>query len=390
MEKKLNIDHIFIQIIYFMTAALTYAFGTYTMLSRGVSSSTIGLLIAFGDLLAITLQAIISNILDKANKFNTVQMTIIISITLLIVSIINYFINEPCTILYINYIIYQASVGILMTLFNQLSSSFVNAGFNINFGIARAFGSLSFAITCFIYGYISEAFGYKTITLSLILFQILILIVLLITNKHFDVEEKQRAKLANIPFKEFIRNHKPFIATCVGYALIMCGYNATENFMLPIMEDVGGTNLDASIISGLKAIFEIPIIYNFSKIEKIIKPKLIFFIAGISFTIKAAVTYFAKSTLPIYIVQAFQSTSFSLLLPATISYIDRIMSQKELSRGHSMQSILQTIAGMAFNSIAGNIIDNTGVKMFCLVSTITTLIGTLVITASIKDNEKSA
>ena len=387
MEKKLNIDHIFIQIIYFMTAALTYAFGTYTMLSRGVSSSTIGILIAIGDLLAISLQAVISNFLDKSNKVNTVQMTLIISFALLLVSIVNYILNDPSIALYISYIFYQAFVAILMTLFNQLSSSFANAGLDINFGIARAFGSLSFALTCFLYGYISESLGYKTVTASLILFQVLIIIVLVITNKHFDIKESQRAKLANIPFKEFISNHKLFIVTCIGYALIMCGYNASENFMLPIIENVGGTNLDASIVSGLKAIFEIPIIYNYSKIEKRIKPKTIFLISGISFTIKAAVLYFATSTLPIYISQALQATSFAFLLPATISYIDKIMSQKELSRGHSMQSILQTIAGMSFNSLAGNIIDNSGVNMFCLVSTITTLVGTIIITASIKNNK---
>lgn len=387
MEKKLNFDHILIQIAYYMTTAMTYAFGTYTMLARGVSSSVIGVLIAIGDLVAITLQAIISNFLDKSNRINTVQMSIFISSLLLVVSIINYLLNVPSLFLYITYIFYQAIVAIMMTLTNQLSASFTNAGYNINFGIARAFGSLSFAVTCFLYGYITEAFGYKSITLSLIIFQVLIIVILLFTNKHFDAKEVQRAKLANIPFKEFITNHKLFVVTCCGYALIMCGYNATENFMLPVMENVGGNNFDVSIISGLKAIFEIPIIYNYSKIEKKISPKLIFFIAGLSFALKAAVLYFAKSTLPIYISQVLQATSFAFLLPATVSYINTIMSQKELSRGHSMQSILQTIAGMTFNSVAGNIIDTSGVKMFCLVSTITTIIGTIVITASIKNDK---
>lgn len=277
-----------------------------------------------------------------------------------------------------------------MTLFNQLSSSFQDGGININFGIARAFGSLSFALTCFIYGYISESFGYKAITISLIFFQLLMIAILCITNKHYDVKETKKSKLANVPFGEFISNHKLFILTCIGYALIMCGYSATETFMLPIIENVGGTNLDASIISGLKAIFEIPIIYNYSKIENKIKLKTIFFIAGLSFTLKAAVLYFATSTLPIYISQALQSTSFALLLPATISYIDQIMSQKELSRGHGMQSIIQTVAGMTFNSIAGNIIDIKGVNMFCLVSTITALIGTIIITISIKNKKRPA
>lgn len=387
MEKKLNIDHILIQAIFYMTTALTYAFGTYTMLSRGVSSSVIGVLIAIGDLLAITLQAIISNFLDKSDKVNAVQMSIFVSTILLIISISNYLLNAPSIFLYITYIVYQAIIAVMSTLSNQLSASFTNAGFNINFGIARAFGSLSFALTCFLYGYITEAFGYKSITLSLIIFEVIIISVLLITNRHFDVKNIKRKKLINIPFKEFITNHKMFVVTCVGYSLIMCGYSATENFLLPIMEDVGGNNFDASIISGLKAIFEIPVIYNFSKIEKRINPKLIFFIAGITSTLKAAVLYFAKSTTPIYISQVLQATSFAFLLPATISYINRIMSQKELSRGHSTQSIVQTIGAMAFNSIAGNIIDTSGIKMLCLVATLTTFIGTIVITASIKENK---
>ena len=76
MEKTFNRDHIFIQIIYYVTASSVLGFGTYTMLNRGYSASSIGILIAVADLLSIAINFIVSAYLDKSSRINEFSISL--------------------------------------------------------------------------------------------------------------------------------------------------------------------------------------------------------------------------------------------------------------------------------------------------------------------------
>ncbi|MBQ1299626.1 MAG: hypothetical protein IIY25_00745, partial [Erysipelotrichaceae bacterium] len=136
MEKKLNLDHIMLQAVYYVTIAAVLGFGTFTMLSRGYTSFQVGLLIAVANLLSMLMNFGISSILDRSGRINVFQMSLLLSVVLLAGYLINHLSEEPSILLSVAYVMDFALIAAMTPLFDQMSTTFIKNGFNINFGTA--------------------------------------------------------------------------------------------------------------------------------------------------------------------------------------------------------------------------------------------------------------
>lgn len=393
MKNTLNISHKCLHFLYQAIAAITYAFGTYTMLSRGYTSSECGVLIACGDVVGFLVQFFVSNYLDNSKKANIFQVSSIMATILLLVYVINYVLIQPCLLLSIAYVLLLSLFNSLCPLINSFSKLLGEVGIKIDFSMARAFGSLSFGITCIGFGFITEKFGYRYVNASMIGLGILLLctfVLLAFIVKSTNSNEIKEGKEETISFKDFFIRHKLYLFVCIGMTCVSCGFSITENFMLPIIQDIGGTSLDSGIIQGIKAIFEVPVMYNYKKIEERFGIYNIMIVACLSHVVKAVILVISNSLWPVYASQLLQCTSYALLLPASVSYVDTIMDKREIVRGHSLSSIASTVIGVVCNTIGGFAIDNYGTKSMCAISTLITIIGTILIVIFMKKDMKNS
>lgn len=389
MRKIFNRDHILIQGIYYLMACMIFVYETYSLLQRGLSSSLIGIIFSIGQLLNIIIQFLVSEYLDKHDNVSSFQASLYTVIALIVLFIVNVLLNTPTLLLVIVNIMILALNESMTPLTNSFSNAYKKAGYLVHYGVARAIGSLSFAITSVIYGFLTEKFDYHIITYSMLGFSLMLFIVLFFSNKHYQsVEiEKEKVTYENIKTIDFIKEHYMFIVLCFGFGLIMATSNSTENFTLQIIGRVGGTSLDNGLIQGLRAFCEVPVIFNFHKIEKKISIKTIYWIAAVSYVLKAS-ALLSPSLVIMYLAQFLQLISFSFLLPATISYIGKIMKPKETSRGYAMQTSITSVVSICMNGIAGFIIDSFGVYVLCIVCLTTTTFGAFTLLYSIHNLEK--
>ena len=72
-------------------------------------------------------------------------------------------------LIFLLYVIADALLQVLQPLLNSLSIYYVNAGINVDFGIARGMGSLSFAIMSSVLGVMCDKFGANVSMISAIL-----------------------------------------------------------------------------------------------------------------------------------------------------------------------------------------------------------------------------
>lgn len=383
MRERLNLDHMWIHLLYQAMAAVTYAFGTYSLLSRGFTASEVGILLAITDICGFIFQMKMSDFLDNSRKYDVFQATAALTFLIVIVYIFNFILRTPSLYLSIVYVLGLTIFNGLYPLINSLSKAFNDNGLDIHFGVARACGSFSFGITCIAFGFITNKYSYTYVTGSLIVISIILFIVLLLTNRHFSGIRTQRADKKEdddlISYRDFLRNHVLFILVSIGITCINSGFVITEVFMLPIVEDLGGTSLDSGIIQGIKAIFEVPVIYNFHRIEKRFKITHIMTVAGISHVLKALVLCVSRSLVPVYVSQLLQCTSYALLLPGSISYIDKVMNRRELVRGHAFSAMVSTVIGTVCNSLGGYAIELYGTRTMCFLSLLITAIGTIIV-----------
>ena len=387
MDKVLDRDHKLVQALFYIMVAVVFGFGTFIMLSRGYSSFQIGIITAIGDISGLFLNFFVANALDNSEKTDIFKTLKLMTLCLLGATALNIFLDRPSFVLTFVYIIIYCLTSCLDSLFGSLSSTISHSGISLDFGRARAYGSLSYALSSVLFGYVSEIFLYPGINICILISQLLVVFSVYLMAGHFyrcTASIERPEIIGNVSLREYFMRHKNFILLVVGHSGIMASTMiVTEAFLPQVVYANGGSNFDLGLIPGLKAVVEVPFIFYFARLEERFGLKKIFTIAIFSFVLKMYLFYSANTMFWLYVSQLLQATSFSLILPGMVSYVNRIMQKNELQRSHGLMMITRTLFSMFISPIGGSVIENYGSKQFCFMGFVICLVSAVIFMAGL-------
>lgn len=381
MKTKLNIDYISLQFIYYITAAVTCGYGVYLLTCIGYSSSESGTLMSLGCVLSLFLQPILAQISDNSKKFNIFSIGTILSCVGLIVCSIAFFYDYKSLIASILFIVMRGLHATVEPFINSVPETIKRHGCRVNFSAGRAMGSCSYAIFSTITGFLTERYSYYVFYVLNILSYVLIIYAYILIRKHYSKLPKaniENTKIETVSYAQFIKNHKIFLALCICFAGIFFSYVIPDIFMLFIIENIGASEQDMGLVLGFKAILELPTIFLYDRIERHISNKKLLKIAALCFALKALALCLSKSIIGLYLTQLLQPISLALMVPAFVSFINKLMNEKEIVRGQSLYVMSTTLSSILATTVGGYLIDLYSVRTMldaCLIiSTISAIV----------------
>lgn len=381
-DKKIEILHSLIHSTYQMMASIVYGFGIYTLLERGYSSSLAGLCFSLVSLFSIIVTPIVSNYLDNTDKITVFDVITASGALIFLLYIINYFLNSKCLLLSIIFILANGIHVFLDSIVNSISSKIATYGIDAPYTSARAIGSVSYGVMCALFGYISEKTSYISIIIGGLLFSFFVFILGLLINKHFKkikpIDTQTIKKEDTIGFKEFLSNNILFVILCLFITGFFIGYTTVDNFMILVVENVGGNSKDMGYLLAYKAVLEGIAILLFPLILKKVKLETALYISALGFVLKQAVITFAPSLTMLYVGQTFQMISFSFITPGMVEFVNKYLKKREVIRGVSLFTLTVSIGSTISSVSAGMINDAYGVpalNLFALFITVISAIG---------------
>lgn len=398
MKKILNLDYGAIHGTYWMSFGIVYSFASVFLLARGYSNTEIGVILAAGNGLAVFLQPVLANFADRSKKVTIIGLTQAMTIMLMIMTFFTFILKRQSMSLTVCYVLMIAWVVILQPFFNSLSFRLQESGYYINFGVTRAFGSFTYAILCGVLGTIIEKKGNLVLPITGEIVLVMLLISLILTRKHFykakelsqlksinennEIEKKEVDNTIdvdeNITMGEFIKRHKMFFVINIGVVGVFFSNQILNSFMLQIVTNVGGNSEDMGRVFFVLAFLEIPTLVFFDKLRARFRCQSMIKVASVCYTLEIWLCHIAQSVELIFAAQLFQLVSFGLFMPSMVHLTDDIMSKGEAVRGQSLYIMMTTITTIIGTIIGGWIIDISGVNTLTLLSTIVTLIGTAI------------
>ena len=405
MRKILNIEYGAVHATYWMTYAIIGSFASAFLLGRGYSNSEIGVILAVGSVAAVFLQPVLADIADRSKKISLIGLTQIVTVGMMVFTALSFIIQRATIALSVVFVMLVAWDTALQPLFNSLAFKLEESGHKIKFGINRAMGSLSYSILCSFLGALTEKAGTQILPVTSEVVLIMMFITLWIVKKHFrracavrEVEQTavglQKGEMAeedskeslssadaaeDINFGRFIKRNKLFVAVSIGVVGLFFSNSVFNNFMLQIVQNVGGDGGDMGRILSLMAMLEIPALFLFDIIHSRISCKTLLKIGAVSFFMKILCAYIADSVTMVYIAQLFQPAAFVIFLPAMVCFIDEIMDKGEAVKGQSLYTIMTTVGTIFATLIGGKILDAGGASELLLVSTLITGAGAILI-----------
>lgn len=369
MKNKLNFDYISLQFIYYITAAVTCGYGAYLLTSIGYSSSMSGKLMSIGCLLSLIIQPILAQISDNSKKYNIFRIGTIMSCAGLLVCCLAYFFDYKSLVASILFIAMRGIHSAIEPLINSVPEKLQRHGYDVNFSAGRAIGSMSYAIFSTIAGALTKVYSYYAFYILSILSYILIICAYIVIRKHYSKLpeiENNTNKVETVTYGQFIKNHLVFVLLCVCFAGIFFSYAIPDNFMLFIIQNVNGSEQDMGLVLGFKAILELPTIFLYDRIEKHFSTKFLLKFGAVCYALKSVCYLLSKSMLALYLTQLLQPFSLALMVPAIVSFINQIMSEKEIVRGQSLYVMSMTLSSILATTIGGYLIEVYSVRTMLL------------------------
>ena len=396
MKKIMSIDikYSAIQVLYYGSFCALMGYASVYLLDKGFTSSIIGIVLALVSVLSVFTQPAVGSFVDRNQKISIRKIVCLFVAVAVLFSIGLLFLGKGSFLILIFFVGVATFMMTITPLLNSMAFVFEKYGIEINFGLARGLGSAAYAIVSILLGYLVEATGAYVLPIVYIILNILMIIVtysfvvpkniirqgMVETQEVEEVEEEQ----SQLSWIEFAKKYQKFIGLCLGLVLVYFTHTIINNFFIQVITPIGGTESQMGTAVFLAAILELPAMACFSKLREKLGVNKLIAIAVIMYIVKHAITAFAPNIIFIYVAQVFQMFSYAILTPATIYYVNTIISKSDSVKGQSLITMSYTGSGIIANLIGGFMIDSIGVSAVLLIGVGISVLGAAVVIASLE------
>lgn len=390
-SKKLTIQYAFVQGGYWASFCATYGFATVFLISRGFNASQIGVAIAVANVMAVFLQPTFATIADSSKKISLHALTILLTVAALVLFGLLFFTSNFFIATAALFVLTNAVSQTVQPLINAVSFYYINRGANMNFGLPRSMGSMAYAIVSTILGYLVEDYGSNVIIgAGIIIFAIIAIALFsmpkVLENTEAEVmstdsseaiaaETSEENNEAKESIFAFFKRYKMFSVALLGSTCIFIFHFSTNNYMLQIAENIGGTAATMGTALSIAAAFEIPTMMFSSKIMEKIKYNYLLILSGFFFCVKAVIYLMAANVGMLYFSQCFQMISYAFYIPASVFFVNATMSESDKVKGQAIMTGTTTLGGVIGSLVGGVIIDSAGVRTLLWVGLVFAICG---------------
>lgn len=390
---SLDIKYSLTQVLYFGSLCALMGYASVFLLDKGFSNSIIGIALALVSFIAVFTQPMIASFADKNQHIELRRIVEIVMVVVIVASVLIYFLKSATMFLLCVFVGIATCMSTIQPLFNSMAFAFEKYGIEVNYGLARGCGSAAYALVSFVLGYLVEDFGSSIIPLVYIVLNVLLIIVVHMfvlspqdKNEVTQLDKKEE-NLEQLSFVGFCKKYQKFMIFVLGTVVVFFTHTIINNFFIQIIRPVGGTESQMGIAVFLAAILELPAMGLFNVIRQKISCSHLLKMSVVLFAVKHILTWIAPNVTVLYIAQALQMVSYAIFIPASVYYVNQIISQKDLVKGQSMVTMAITASGIIANLMGGILIDAVGVQQVLLIGAVISIVGAVIVSLSVENTK---
>ena len=378
MKKSLTFQYTFHQMAYWATAAGVVSFATAFLLQQGFAASTVGLLLASGNLLSCGFQPVLASWADRTGgnvlKWLTLVLTLISGACFASIQLLPL----PEMLFGLLYLLGVFAFDAMNPLMNALNVSYMTNGYSINYGLSRGLGSLAYAFAALGIGKVMARFGSEwMIWISLGLLAVNAAMTLSYPSLMTSVLKKKENRDA-CPVPVFFRRYKWYCVSLLGVMLLGMFHAMTENYLIEIVTPLGGDSGTVGVALFVATAIEAVFLVYLDRIRSRISDNWLLKIAGLSFVLKSVLFLAAGNVMTIYAIQLLQATSYTFLSPIQMYYANNKIRGADMVKGQAFSTASYTLGCAAGNFAGGQLLSAFDVRTMLIAGIAMAVAGTAV------------
>lgn len=365
---KYNILYAFSTIFYYAGYCIIIGYISVYLLSQGLTNTKIGLILALSQVLSVIIQPLLINIIEKYHHSKVRIPLLQLVGCVLILSFILFCFHKNQIILSLCVISILALVMAMMSLVNSLAFEYQEI--HINYGISRGLGSLAYALTSLLLGFLLKMYDASLLPLLYLVDFIFLALVLMKYSYHEEIQFQKKEVQKKSSTIVFLKKY-PFF-TCFLVGVIFIFFN---HFLIQIIRSLKGSSLEMSKAIFIASLVELPMMFLYNKINQKISTNILIKSAMFMFFIKHLITFLASTISMIYLGQCFQIVAYALFIPASVYYVRENIAKQDQLKGQALVTMSMTLAGIFSDLCGGFLIDLMSIKKVLLLATLFSFIG---------------
>ena len=387
MKKSLTIQYTFHQIAYWATCAGIVSFATAFLLQKGFAASTVGILLAAGNLLSCSFQPVLAQMADRVGgnvlKWMTMTMTMASALCFAFLQLLPMS-RDMFALLYLLGIFFYDAMNPLM---NALNVSYTTEGYSINYGVSRGLGSLAFAFSALLIGRIMAKFGADwMVRISLGLLAVNAVMAMSYPSLVTTVSQKKR-EVDCCSISVFVCRYKWYCISLLGVMLLGIFHAMTENYLIEIVTPLGGDSGTVGIALFVATAVEALVMMYLEQIRRRISDNWLLKIAGLSFVLKSVLLLVAGNVIEIYAIHLLQATSYTFLSPIQMYYANNKIGAADMVKGQAFSTASYTLGCAAGNFAGGQLLSAFDVRTMLFAGIAMAVMGTAVFFLTVERND---
>lgn len=267
----------------------------------------------------------------------------------------------------------NVALAVMPAFVNALGMVGSHEGLEINFGVTRGAGSLSYGIFTQIANWLITLWGDQSVPVL----GLLLALGVAALSARFPAGGVPERKEKPTGMAAFFRENPRFTAFLLGSTLLMTGHSALGTSMYQVAAYKGNADAQGTALM-IAAVLELPVMFLYSRMRSLRGNRVWVKLSAVFLVLRLALCLVLPGVSGIYAAQLAQMLGYALFAVSTVYYADEVVPEKDVVKAQAYLGATSTIGSLVASFGAGALMDAVGVGMMLAIFTAIAAAGALI------------
>lgn len=376
MKQRLQLQYNILHILFWLISCSLNGFVAIYLKNKGLDNTLIGVVTGASCVLITFVSPMVTNFVQSHQNVTIPKMMdglmMISSVLFLLIS----FVRIPAMALIVIYVLNLTMFLCAVPLLSTIAMSYNARGIDLNFGLSRGLGSVSYAASAvglsLIVEWLNPDWLSVVYAVSAVLF--LVFIHTLPDYQEEKSETKQSGSLVSVVLK-----YRTLTLILLGWAFAFAGSTSLSTYLINVVENLGGNTTVYGLAIFAMAASEMPAMAVTRKLMRRFNALSLILVSGVCYIFRNILVALAPNLFVLFIGMMFQSVTYGLLTSVLTYYVADVCEKDDQVMGQTLIGIMTTGIGSMLGNVLGGVLqDMYGLGAMLLFVTVSTIIGIVI------------
>ena len=378
---------------FWMSLCVTLSFAAVYLKALGFSNTELGLVMALGNILGTLLGPLLASLSENRPRLTTAGLNRPLFLLRLLLLLGLFFCRGRSLWSAALYALYLAGTMAVNSLNLKFCVDAEQRSLPLDYGAARAAGSLAYVLASALLGLLVEKLSYRVLIWAGLAVLLLQAAANELTGTRLEKTPlPQRAEMrenrgASLP--GFLRAEPRFALFLLGTVLLYFAHNTITNFLINIVQNAGGDTGVMGYLNAAMAMVEVPVMLLFSRLARGRRVSTLLRLSVVMFLVKGLAFALAPSIPLLFAAILLQAPSFALYTCAVVLYVSAVIAPENGAKAQSLAFSMTTLGAVGASLVGGWLFDHCSVRTTLLIAAAVCAAGVAVCVPTVKRTGRS-